>query len=42
MLAFSAGLQEEVRPASLEQLIPLFDWRNVKREDLRLPPLENA
>ena len=42
MLAFSAGLQEEVRPASLEQLIPLFDWRNVKRDDLRLPPMENA
>ena len=37
MLAFSAGLVEEVRPVTLEQLIPLFDWQKVKRDDLRLP-----
>lgn len=37
MLAFSAGLLEEVRPVTLEQLIPLFDWQKVKRDDLRLP-----
>ena len=37
MLAFSAGLTDEVRPASLEGLIPLFDWRKIKLEDLRLP-----
>lgn len=37
MLAFSAGLIEEVRPVTLEQLIPLFDWQRVKRDDLRLP-----
>jgi len=37
MLAFSAGLIEEVRPVTLEQLIPLFDWQKVKRDDLRLP-----
>ena len=37
MLAFSAGLVEEVRPASLEALIPLFDWQKIRTEDLRLP-----
>ncbi|MBQ2954411.1 MAG: tRNA glutamyl-Q(34) synthetase GluQRS [Clostridia bacterium] len=35
-LACSAGVLDEVRPASLESLIPLFDWAKVKREDLRL------
>lgn len=39
MLAYSAGLVEENRPRTLEQLIPLFDWARVKREDLRLPPM---
>ena len=39
LLAFSAGLLPEVRPMSLEALIPLFDWNKVKRDDLRLPPL---
>ncbi|MGN1021813.1 MAG: tRNA glutamyl-Q(34) synthetase GluQRS, partial [Aristaeellaceae bacterium] len=39
MLAFSAGLTEENRPLTLEQLIPLFAWEKVKREDLRLPPM---
>ena len=37
MLAFSAGLLEEVRPVTLEGLIPLFDWQKVKTDDLRLP-----
>ena len=36
-LAFSAGLLDEVRPATLEELIPLFDWQRVKKADLRLP-----
>lgn len=39
MLAFSAGLLDEVRPITLEGLIPRFDWQKVKREDLRLPEL---
>lgn len=37
MLAFSAGLLDEVRPVTLEELIPLFDWQKVKTDDLRLP-----
>ena len=37
MLAWSAGLMEEIRPMTLEQLIPAFHWRKVRREDLRLP-----
>lgn len=37
MLAYSAGLLEEVRPVALEGLIPIFDWAKVKRDDLRLP-----
>ena len=37
MLAFSAGLLDDVRPMTLEQLLPLFDWRKVKTDDLRLP-----
>ena len=37
MLAFSAGLTEEIRPVTLEGLIPLFSWQKVKRDDLRLP-----
>lgn len=37
MLATAAGLTEDVRPLTLEQLIPLFDWAKIKREDLRLP-----
>lgn len=37
MLAYSAGLLDEVRPVTLEVLIPLFDWRKVKKDDLRLP-----
>ena len=37
MLAYSAGLLDEVRPVTLEGLIPLFDGRKVKKDDLRLP-----
>lgn len=40
MLAFSAGIQPEPRPASLEELIPLFSWDKIRRDDLRLPPME--
>lgn len=36
-LAFSAGILEEERPASLEELTRLFDWKKVHREDMRLP-----
>ena len=37
MLAYSAGLQPEPRPASLDDLVGSFSWANVKRDDLRLP-----
>ena len=37
MLAYSSGLLPEVRPVTLEQLIPHFDWQKVRRDDLRLP-----
>ncbi len=37
MLAFSAGLLKEMRPITLEGLIPLFSWQKVPRDDLRLP-----
>ena len=36
-LAYSAGLLQEERPASMDELIDGFDWAKVKREDLRLP-----
>ncbi|MDD6040803.1 MAG: tRNA glutamyl-Q(34) synthetase GluQRS [Clostridia bacterium] len=36
-LAFSAGLLPEERPATLEELIRLFDWAKIPHEDLRLP-----
>ncbi|MBR6570798.1 MAG: tRNA glutamyl-Q(34) synthetase GluQRS [Clostridia bacterium] len=36
-LAFSAGLLDEERPASLEELVRVFDWASVKRGDMRLP-----
>ncbi|MBQ8556398.1 MAG: tRNA glutamyl-Q(34) synthetase GluQRS [Clostridia bacterium] len=39
-LACSAGLMEEVRPMTLEALIPLFDWEKVKREDLHLSGID--
>ena len=42
MLAFSARLLQEVQPVTLEQLIPLFNWANVKCDDLRLPHIDSA
>ena len=36
MLAFSAGVIPENRPAGLTELTRVFDWENVKREDIRL------
>ena len=36
-LAFSAGILPEIRPASLEELLPVFAWEKIKRADLRLP-----
>ena len=39
MLAFSAGVIPESRPASLAELIKVFDWKNVKTDDLRLPEI---
>ena len=42
MLAFSAGLIPENRPMTLEALVPLFDWANVKCDDLRLPHIDSA
>ncbi len=41
-LAFAAGLLEENRPATLHELLPLFDWGKVKRDDLRLPAMLQA
>ncbi len=35
-LAYAAGLQQEIRPAALEALIPLYDPAKLPREDLRL------
>ena len=35
-LACSAGIQSEPRPASPDELVPLFDWQKVKRQDMRL------
>lgn len=36
-LAYSCGILKENRPASLAQLTKCFDWKNVRRDDLRLP-----
>ena len=36
MLAFSAGVIPENRPASLDELVRVFDWKNVRQEDIRL------
>ena len=36
MLAYSAGVIPENRAASLGELVKKFDWKNVKREDIRL------
>ena len=37
MLACSAGLLDENRPAAMEELIDTFDWKKVRTEDMRLP-----
>ena len=37
MLAFSAGILPENRPCSMEELIRVFDWKNVRKDDIRLP-----
>lgn len=37
MLACSAGLLDENRPATMEELIDTFDWKKVRTEDMRLP-----
>lgn len=36
MLAFSAGVIPENRPAGLGELTKVFDWKNVKKADIRL------
>ena len=36
MLAYSAGIIPENKPASLDELVKAFDWKHVKREDIRL------
>ncbi len=42
MLAHSAGIVVENRPMTLEQLIPHFSWKKVKRGDIRLPEMEGS
>ena len=37
MLAFAYGVLPEWRRATLDELVRIFDWKNVKREDMRLP-----
>ena len=37
MLAFACGVLPEWRRATLDELVRIFDWKNVKREDMRLP-----
>ena len=36
-LACSCGILPENRPASLNELVKLFDWQHVRHNDLRLP-----
>lgn len=36
MLAYSCGVIPENKPAGLEELIRVFDWKNVKKDDIRL------
>lgn len=36
MLAYSAGVIDENRPMELDALVKAFDWRNVKKDDIRL------
>ena len=37
MLAFASGVIPENRPSNLAELTRVFDWKNVKADDLRLP-----
>ena len=34
MLAYSAGILPEIRPTTLEKLLPVFAWDKVKKEDI--------
>ncbi len=36
MLAYNCGILSEHRPISIDELVPLFRWDTVKREDIRL------
>ena len=36
MLAYSCGVLPENRPAELDELVKVFDWKNVKKDDIRL------
>ena len=36
MLAYSCGIIPENRPAGLAELTRVFDWKNVKKDDMRL------
>lgn len=37
LLAFSCGLTNRPRPVSADELIPLFSWENIHRENIYLP-----
>ena len=37
MLAYSAGILPEIRPTTLEKLLPVLTWDKVKKDDFRLP-----
>lgn len=37
MLAYAAGILEENRPATLREMTELFDWENIRKDDMRLP-----
>ena len=37
MLAYTCGVLPEWRSATLDELTRVFDWKNVKTEDMRLP-----
>ena len=42
LLACSVGILDEYRPMTLRQLIPLFSWEKVRREDMRLARWEDV
>ena len=35
-LAYLSGLTEQNEPVAARELIPLFDWEKIKREDIAL------